>query len=116
MISILISILLVFTLSALITLAETVLLANPGDNYAEEDEINTGRIDRFKESSDLIYETAELVRYAIFFVGLIIVESFFFDYLHDLGVSINGFGWWLPVLLSALPVASLFWLCSIYFV
>lgn len=114
MISILISILLVFTFGALITLAETVLLANPGDDYAEEDEINSGKIDRFKESSDLIYETAELVRYAIFFVGLIIVESFFFDFLHDSGINLDGFGWWLPVLLSALPVASLFWLFSIY--
>ncbi len=114
MIAILVSILLVFTLSAMITLAETVLLANPGDDYAEEDEVNSGRIDRFKESSDLIYETAELVRYAIFFTGLIIVESFFFDYQHDLGVSLNGFGWWFPVLLSALPIASLFWLFSIY--
>lgn len=114
MFSILISILLVFILGAMITLAETVLLANPGDDWVGDDDRNTGKIDKFKESPELIYETAEIVRYAIFSVGLIIAESFFVDYLHDLNVGLNGFGWWLPILISALPVASLFWLFSIY--
>ncbi len=114
MISILLSILMVFILGALVTLAETVLLANPGEDWVTEEDENAGMVERFKGSAENIYETAEIVRYAVFAVGLIIIESFLIDWLHDIGIDLRGYGWWFPVLISAIPVASLFWLFAVY--
>jgi CBS domain containing-hemolysin-like protein len=114
MFSILISILLVFLFGALVTLSETVLLANPEEDSIAEEGGNTNKLERFKETADSIYETAEFVRFAIFSVGIIIAESFLRDYLSESGIALEGIGWWIPVFLSAVPIASLFWVISIY--
>jgi len=114
MFSILLSVFLVFMLGMFVTLAETVLLAYPEDDKAGDDDPNVEKLERFQDPSRNIYETAEILRYAIFSVGLIIIESFLLDYLHDIGLDIRGYGWWLPVIVSSVPVASLFWLVAIY--
>ena len=114
MFSIVVSVVLVFVLGMLVTLAETVLLAYPEDEKAGDEDPNVEKVERFQGPSRNINETAEILRYAIFSVGLIIIESFLLDYLHDIGINIHGYGWWLPVVISSVPVASLFWLFAIY--
>lgn len=114
MFSILLSVFLVFVLGMLVTLAETVLLAYPQDEKPGEEDPNIGKLERFQDAAHSMNETAEILRYAIFSVGLIIIESFLLDYLHDIGIDIRGYGWWLPVIVSSVPVASLFWLVAIY--
>ncbi len=114
MFSILLSVLLVFVLGMLVTLAETVLLAYPEDERPGEDDPNIEKLERFQDAAHSMNETAEILRYAIFSVGLIIIESFLLDYLHDIGLNIHGYGWWFPVVISSVPVASLFWLFAIY--
>ena len=114
MFSILLSVFLVFVLGMLVTLAETVLLAYPQDEKPGEEDPNIVKLERFNDAAHSMNETAEILRYAIFSVGLIIIESFLLDYLHDIGIDIRGYGWWLPVVVSSVPVASLFWLIAIY--
>ncbi len=114
MFSILLSVFLVFVMGMLVTLAETVLLAYPQDEKPGEEDPNIVKLERFNDAAHSMNETAEILRYAIFSVGLIIIESFLLDYLHDIGIDIRGYGWWLPVVVSSVPVASLFWLIAIY--
>ena len=114
MISIVVSVVLVFMLGMFVTLAETVLLAYPEDKRPGEDDPNIEKLERFQDAAHSMNETAEILRYAIFSVGLIIIESFLLDYLHDIGINIHGYGWWFPVVISSVPVASLFWLFAIY--
>ena len=114
MFSIVVSVVLVFMLGMFVTLAETVLLAYPEDERPGEDDPNIEKLERFQDAAHSMNETAEILRYAIFSVGLIIIESFLLDYLHDIGINIHGYGWWFPVVISSVPVASLFWLFAIY--
>lgn len=114
MFSIVVSVVLVFMLGMFVTLAETVLLAYPEDERPGEDDPNIEKLERFQVAAHSMNETAEILRYAIFSVGLIIIESFLLDYLHDIGINIHGYGWWFPVVISSVPVASLFWLFAIY--
>ncbi|KAB2907753.1 MAG: hemolysin family protein [Ignavibacteriales bacterium] len=97
-----------------ITLAETVLLAYPEEEKPGEDDPYSEKLEQFRENSRNIYETAEILRYALLAIGLFVIESYLISYLNSLGIPTDDYIKWLTIIVTSAVIALLFWLLSVY--